>query len=110
MVKTLARQTSYIGCEGQRTVEQHAESHRFSGDLNDDAPKSNGQEPKLKTVGAVYQAIRTEFCPGLISTGRYNPHVTSFCTLLPTADESAWKHSSRRHMSALRVHVVGRLR
>jgi len=58
MVKALARQASDMGCEGQRTVEQHAEVHCFSGELDVDDPKHDGQDwPKLKTVGAVYQVM-----------------------------------------------------
>jgi len=40
MVKTLARQASDMGGEGQRTFKQHAEAHCFSGDLDVDAPKT----------------------------------------------------------------------
>ena len=41
MIKTLAKQTSGMGCEGQRTVEQHTEAHCFSGDLDADIPERN---------------------------------------------------------------------
>jgi len=39
-----------MGCKGQHTVEQHAEAHCFSGDLDIDAPKRDGQEPKLRQL------------------------------------------------------------
>jgi len=50
MVKTLAGQASDKGCEDQHTVEQHAKAYCFSGDLDVDVPKGDGQEPKLKQL------------------------------------------------------------
>jgi len=47
MVKTLVRQVTDVGCEGQHTVEQHAKTHCFSGDLDVDAHMPDGQESKL---------------------------------------------------------------
>jgi len=52
MVKALARQTSEMGCKGQHTVKQLAKAHCFSGDLDVDAPKRDGQEPKIGRCGA----------------------------------------------------------
>jgi len=50
VIKTLARQALDMGYEGQRTVEQHAKAHCFSGDLDVDTPKHDGQQPKLRQL------------------------------------------------------------
>jgi len=79
MVKTLARQASDMGYKGQHTVEQHAEAHCFSGDLDAVAPKRDGQELTLRQLVQC-----TEFCLGLIKlVGTHPPaDITHTCDQL----------------------------
>jgi len=88
-----------MGCEGQCTVEQHSKTHCFSGDLDVDTPKRHSQEPKLRQL--VYCTNSNEVSFSWFNFNQlahiHRPisltHVTSFYTLLSTAEGSAWKYS-----------------